>query len=86
MYTTSRHTSHQTIAVRINKQFSQVLLVKVAQVAQIFFKIATIYSFSNDCSPSHQFCTDLNILQNCSCLVKGQRLKKIYFIAIASVF
>ena len=39
-------------------------------LAQIFFKIATIYSYSNDCSPSRQFCIDVNILQNHRCAKK----------------
>ena len=50
----------------------------------INFKIATIYSYSNDCSPSRQFYTNLNILQNhymCNKrIVSGKK-----FIAIASV-
>ena len=34
------------------------------------FKFATIYSYSNDCTPSHQFYIDLKILQNHRCVIK----------------
>ena len=45
--------------------------------------IATIYSYSSDCSPSRQFWTDLNILHNLICVMKGVSEKN--FIAITSV-
>ena len=31
---------------------------------QGFFKISTSYGYSNNCSPFHQFYSDLKILQN----------------------
>ena len=44
--------------VGVTKNCELALLI----LAQIFFKLATSYSYSNDCSPFRQFYSDLKIL------------------------
>ena len=41
------------------------------------FKIATSYSYLNNCSPLHHFYSDLKILRNCKLLIKGYCLEKV---------
>ena len=41
-----------------------------------FLKLASNYSYSNDCSPFHQFYSDLKILQNGPLLIKGSTINK----------
>ena len=48
-----------------------------SNISTDFFENATIYSYLNDCSPSCQFCTELNILQNCRHAIKDDNFKLI---------
>ena len=53
--------------VGVTKNCEQALLI-----------LATSYSYSNDCSPFHEFYTDLKILQNCKRIGSEKNLKVVY--------